>query len=327
MRPGGIRPRVSVAVVVPRPVGVLHLAVPHHRERRHGSAARQRGARRAPSAPSGCPRRSGRAPRRIRAAGRTGSRRAAEQRERIRQALDALPPKARTIIMLSDVEGSVVPRDRRGAQLPHRDRDVAGCITRASAQGAPRADAGRCMLVAGLEPSTLGAVVRAQPIVRVRRPRASRPPRPPPPSRGARAPRHSGRASPRLRPGTAPEPETDERLRSAFLPAVCVTLFRYTDYTTPRAGHAAEGPAGHAAAVHHPGRPPARGDAGELQRPLRSACSVRLLRGEQPEVIAQPCAPRPAPPRCFGGPPARQRRAHHHPLGDQSAEPLPRGTR
>ena len=29
----------------------------------------------------------------------------AEQRERIRQALDALPPKARTIIMLSDVEG------------------------------------------------------------------------------------------------------------------------------------------------------------------------------------------------------------------------------
>src|SRR5215467_5716492 len=28
-----------------------------------------------------------------------------EQRERIRQALDALPPKARTIIMLSDVEG------------------------------------------------------------------------------------------------------------------------------------------------------------------------------------------------------------------------------
>src|SRR5262249_49918984 len=28
-----------------------------------------------------------------------------EQRERIRQALDSLPPKARTIIMLSDVEG------------------------------------------------------------------------------------------------------------------------------------------------------------------------------------------------------------------------------
>src|SRR4026208_2281535 len=66
--------------------------------RRIGTARAARA--RAPSGPSRGRRRDGRAPRR----GPRASR-AEPGRERIRQALDSLPLKARTIIMLSDIEG------------------------------------------------------------------------------------------------------------------------------------------------------------------------------------------------------------------------------
>ena len=68
------------------------------RQRARGAQARAFGAERVPEEEWG-------APRRIPGGGPDKVAVQAEQRERIRQALDALPPKARAIIMLSDVEG------------------------------------------------------------------------------------------------------------------------------------------------------------------------------------------------------------------------------
>jgi RNA polymerase sigma-70 factor (ECF subfamily) len=138
----------------------------------------------------------------------------AEQRERIRQALDALPPKARTIIMLSDVEG-----------LSYREiADVLNCPIGTVMS---RLHNARQRLKALLGPmlalllwaltalAVAAAPAEAQPIIRfgVRVLQASNPPSP---------------ASSVQRP--APAEEAD-RYMKRILPQLRM-MFRYTDYTT-----------------------------------------------------------------------------------------------
>src|SRR5712691_7317693 len=142
-----------------------------------------------------------------------------EQRERIRSALDALPPKARTIIMLSDVEG-----------LSYRE--IAEVLNCPIGTVMSRLHNARKRLKGLLGPMlalilwlglTLAWAVpaQAQQIIRfgVRIMEAS----------SAR----EGQAGPKgqqISPAPKVEPEADERLRR-ILPRL-QTLFRYTDYTT-----------------------------------------------------------------------------------------------
>src|SRR5213078_3220485 len=81
-RTGRVHPGLAGAPLVPRPVGVLHVVVPSARPREDWD--------RVLVEPGGGP---------DAAASR------AEQRERIRRGLDALPEHHRAIIMLSDLEG------------------------------------------------------------------------------------------------------------------------------------------------------------------------------------------------------------------------------
>src|SRR5207253_3998478 len=103
-RPGGVHPRVPGAPDVPGAVGVLHVALSDHAERRV-HRARQRTAR-------------GRAfgTERVEeeewsrtlvdpGEGPDASAARAEERRRIGRALETLPPHHRAIIMLSDLEG------------------------------------------------------------------------------------------------------------------------------------------------------------------------------------------------------------------------------
>ena len=136
-----------------------------------------------------------------------------EQRERIRSALDALPPKARTIIMLSDVEG-----------LSYRE--IAEVLNCPIGTVMSRLHNARKRLKVLLGPMlvlmlwlgltlVLTASAEAQPVIRfgVRILEASSAPKTP-----------SGPAAPKS------EAEPDERLRK-IIPRL-QTLFRYTDYTT-----------------------------------------------------------------------------------------------
>ena len=206
----------------------------------------------------------------------------AERRERIRQALDSLPLKARTIIMLSDIEG-----------LSYRD--IAQVLNCPIGTVMSRLHNARRRLRALLGPMLVALLVLrdagqawAEPVIRfgVRVLQASSPPPAVPAAPGQRqaAPATPGPLNP-------PEVETDERLR-AILPRLR-TLFRYTDYTT-LARQRAEGPLGTLQRFTLPGPRQLEVTPDQLQG-TSVRMRVRLLRDDQPElrtvIVAAPGAP------------------------------------
>ena len=235
-----------------------------------------------------------------------------EQRERIRQALDALPPKARTIIMLSDVEG-----------LSYREiAEVLGCpigtvMSRLhNARKRLKALLGPILaLLLWLGACLFGGVAAAdaQPIIRfgVRVLQASNVPEvtPPPPS-PQRQPGPGVPPPPPLPPGQrplAPPPPPggppgpgveDERLRR-ILPQLR-TVFRYNDYTTLER-HRVEGPLGMPQRFSIPGDRWLEVTPDEMQG-TRVRMRVRLFKGDRPEMNASIIAA-PGAPAVLGGPP------------------------
>ena len=210
----------------------------------------------------------------------------AEQRERIRRALDALPPKARTIIMLSDVEG-----------LSYRE--IAEVLNCPIGTVMSRLHNARKRLKGLLGPMLalvvwLGLILawtipaQAQQIIRfgVRIMEASSP----------RVVEGQGALK---NPAPAPpEAETDERMRK-ILPRLR-TLFRYTDYTTLDRQRV-EGPLGTQQRFAVPGERWLEVTPDQLQG-NHVRMRVRLLRGVHPEVNAAIQAA-PGAPAVLGGPP------------------------
>jgi RNA polymerase sigma-70 factor, ECF subfamily len=206
----------------------------------------------------------------------------AEQRERIRRALDALPPKARAIIMLSDVEG-----------LSYRE--IAEVLNCPIGTVMSRLHNARKRLKGMLGPMLavilcLGLTIAwassapAQQIVRfgVRILEASTP--------------REGQSGQKA-PAPKPEAETDERLRK-ILPRLHA-LFRYTDYTTLDRQRV-EGPLGAQQRFAVPGERWLEVTPDELHG-SSVRMRVRLLRGEQPEMKAAILAA-PGAPAVLGGP-------------------------
>jgi RNA polymerase sigma-70 factor (ECF subfamily) len=214
----------------------------------------------------------------------------AERRRQIEDALNALPVKARTIIMLSDIEG-----------LSYREiAEVLNCpigtvMSRLhNARKRLRAALGAMLvLVLAVALSLLGSgIAGAEPMVRfgVRVLQATNPGATP----GAPGPRAVG-------PGGAlpsPDTEADERLQR-ILPRLR-SLFRYSDYTTLER-HRAEVALGTQQRFPLPGSRQLEVMPDQLQgRSVRMR--VRLLKGEHAElgtnIVAAPGAP-----AVLGGPP------------------------
>ena len=204
-----------------------------------------------------------------------------EQRERIRSALDALPPKARTIIMLSDVEG-----------LSYRE--IAEVLNCPIGTVMSRLHNARKRLKALLGPMlvlmlwlgltlVLTASAEAQPVIRfgIRILEASSAPKSP-----------SGPAAPKS------EAEPDERLRK-IIPRL-QTLFRYTDYTTLDRQRV-DGPLGTQQRFAVPGERWLEVTPDQMQG-TSVRMRVRLLRGERSEMNANILAA-PGAPAVLGGPP------------------------
>jgi RNA polymerase sigma-70 factor (ECF subfamily) len=204
-----------------------------------------------------------------------------EQRERIRSALDALPPKARTIIMLSDVEG-----------LSYRE--IAEVLNCPIGTVMSRLHNARKRLKTLLGPMLalilwlgisimLAATAEAQPVIRfgVRILEASSAPR-----------------SPSGTPAPGSEAEPDERLRK-IIPRL-QTLFRYTDYTTLDRQRV-EGPLGTQQRFAVPGQRWLEVTPDQMQG-TSVRMRVRLLRGERPEMNTNILAA-PGAPAVLGGPP------------------------
>lgn len=210
----------------------------------------------------------------------------AEQRERIRRALDALPPKARTIIMLSDVEG-----------LSYRE--IAEVLNCPIGTVMSRLHNARKRLKGLLGPMlalmvwlalTLAWAIpaQAQQIIRfgVRIMEASNTPAP------------EGQGALKNPASPTPEAETDERMKR-ILPRLR-TLFRYTDYTTLDRQRV-EGPLGTQQRFAVPGERWLEVTPDQLQG-NHVRMRVRLLRGEHSEVNAAIQAA-PGAPAVLGGPP------------------------
>ena len=257
----------------------------------------------------------------------------AEQRERIRQALDALPPKARAIIMLSDVEGLSYREIAEVLRCP-----IGTVMSRLhNARKRLKLALGSMLvllawLAMGLVPGTPPA--EAQQVVRFgvrvleawnrsavepQVPGAHAPSPPPPHSQGAPAPPPPGAPlvrSPAARPwvpnpngqpaappvagAVHPPPGGDSEERYKRLLPELQRIFRFSDFT-PVARHVLEGPLG----VMQ--RFPISGDrwltvTPEKLRGTWVSMQVRLLKGEQPEMIASLRAS-PGAPAIFAGPP------------------------
>jgi RNA polymerase sigma-70 factor (ECF subfamily) len=205
----------------------------------------------------------------------------AEQRERIRRALDALPPKARAIIMLSDVEG-----------LSYREiAEVLNCpigtvMSRLhNARKRLKGLLGPMLAVVVWLGLILGGAVaaEAQPTIRF----------------GVRIMEAS--SAPEGSPAKTPPPleaELDERMKK-LLPRLR-TLFRYTDYTTLDRQRG-EGPLGTQHRFAVPGERWLEVTPDELHGSA-VRMRVRLLRGERPEVNTAILAA-PGAPAVLGGPP------------------------
>jgi RNA polymerase sigma-70 factor (ECF subfamily) len=210
----------------------------------------------------------------------------AEQRERIRRALDALPPKARTIIMLSDVEG-----------LSYREiAEVLNCpigTVMSRLHNARKRLKGllgpMLALIVWLALTLAWAIpAQAQQIIRfgVRIMEASNTPAP------------EGQGALKNPASPTPEAETDERMKR-ILPRLR-TLFRYTDYTTLDRQRV-EGPLGTQQRFAVPGERWLEVTPDQLQG-NHVRMRVRLLRGAHSEVNAAIQAA-PGAPAVLGGPP------------------------
>jgi len=210
----------------------------------------------------------------------------AEQRERIRRALDALPPKARTIIMLSDVEG-----------LSYREiAEVLNCpigTVMSRLHNARKRLKGllgpMLALMVSLALTLAWAIpAQAQQIIRfgVRIMEASNTPAP------------EGQGALKNPASPTPEAETDERMKR-ILPRLR-TLFRYTDYTTLDRQRV-EGPLGTQQRFAVPGERWLEVTPDQLQG-NHVRMRVRLLRGVHSEVNAAIQAA-PGAPAVLGGPP------------------------
>ncbi len=211
----------------------------------------------------------------------------AQRRERIRQALDSLPLKARTIIMLSDIEGLSYREIAQILNCP-----IGTVMSRLhNARRRLRALLGPMLVTLLVVGNVLYAgLAWAQPVVRfgvrVLQASSSPPPAAVPASPGQR---QAAPATPA--PLKSPEAETDERLR-AILPRLR-TLFRYTDYTTLDRQRA-EGPLGALQRFTLPGPRQLEVTPDQLHG-TSVRMRVRLLRDEQPElrtvIVAAPGAP------------------------------------
>lgn len=204
-----------------------------------------------------------------------------EQRERIRHALDGLPPKARTIIMLSDVEGLSYreiaevlncPIGTVMSRLHNARKRLKGLLGPMLA----------LILFLGLT-MALVASAEAQPVIRfgIRILEASSAPK-----------------SPSAPVAPNPEAEPDERLRR-IIPRL-QTLFRYTDYTTLDRQRV-EGPLGTQQRFAVPGERWLEVTPDQMQG-TSVRMRVRLLRKERPEMNANILAA-PGAPAVLGGPP------------------------
>jgi RNA polymerase sigma-70 factor (ECF subfamily) len=210
-----------------------------------------------------------------------------EQRERIRKALDALPSKARTIIMLSDIEG-----------LSYREiADVLNCpigtvMSRLhNARKRLRALLGpmlALLLWAFASLSLIAAAAEAQPVIRfgVRVLQASNP-------SGAEV-----AGPPAVGPRPAPSEEQDQYMKR-LLPQLRA-MFRYTEYTTLDR-HRVDVSVGTLQRFPIPGERWLEVTPDQLHDNTVHM-KVRLLRGEQPEMNANILAA-PGAPAVIGGPP------------------------
>jgi RNA polymerase sigma-70 factor (ECF subfamily) len=223
-----------------------------------------------------------------------------EHRERIRQALDSLPVKSRTIIMLSDIEG-----------LSYRE--IAEVLNCPIGTVMSRLHHARKRLKAVLGPM-LGLLILAPllllaaavsdagaadgpPIIRfgVRVLQASNPE---PPAASAPPPGQRSLVPPGAAPLASPEAETDERLKR-ILPRLR-TLFRYSEYTTLQR-HRVEGALGTQQRFLIAGERWLEVTPDQLHgNSVRM--NVRLLKGDHPELRTSILAA-PGAPAVFGGPP------------------------
>lgn len=221
----------------------------------------------------------------------------AEKRERIRSALDTLPLKFRTIIMLSDVEG-----------LSYRE--IAQVLNCPMGTVMSRLHNARRRLRAVLGPMLVAvfwlavalvacaAPAQAEQMIRfgVRVLHASSPAAPPPPAAAA-VPGQRHLVPPSAAPAAPPEAELDERLRR-ILPRLR-TLFRYTEYTTLDRQRA-EVALGTQQRFHLPGARQLEVTPDQLHgQSVRMR--VRLLRGGEAELRASIVAA-PGAPAVLGGP-------------------------
>ena len=228
----------------------------------------------------------------------------AEKRERIRSALDALPLKFRTIIMLSDVEGLSYREIAQVLNCP-----IGTVMSRLhNARRRLRAALGPMLAVLLCLALALAAAapVTAEPMIRfgVRVLQASGPPAPPPPATAA-APGQRNLVPPSAAPASPPAPppsasleaESDERLRR-ILPRLRA-LFRYTEYTTLDRQRA-EVALGTQQRFPLPGARELEVTPDQLHgQAVRMR--VRLLRGDQAELRTSIVAA-PGAPAVLGGP-------------------------
>lgn len=241
-----------------------------------------------------------------------------EQRERIVRALDALPPKARTIIMLSDVEG-----------LSYREiADVLRCpigtvMSRLhNARKRLKSTLGSMFVLAMLVTAGVLALVPsadAQTVVRfgVRvleawnkngtppppgAPDSSAPPNTVPPAARRWAPQANSQPGAAPIPPSPPPPpammDPDERLRK-ILPQIRA-IFRLNEFT-PIARYGVEGPLGVMQRFAIPGERALDVTPDQLHGPS-VRMHVKLIKNGQPEMNASLLAS-PGAPAIFGGPP------------------------
>jgi RNA polymerase sigma-70 factor (ECF subfamily) len=232
-----------------------------------------------------------------------------ERRERLRQALDALPEKARTIIMLSDVEGLTYREIAEVLRCP-----IGTVMSRLhNARKRLKALVGPVLAVllwVGASLLATAGLADAQPVIRfgVRVLQASGPvadePAGSPPS--ARLEPHPPSAvggappmpAPRLATPPPPGIRDDPRL-SRIIPQLRM-LFRYTDYR-PIEQYRTDGQIGTAQRFSIAGERWLEVTPDLLQGHV-VRMRVRLLRGEQTQMTASIMAA-PGAPAILGGPP------------------------
>lgn len=209
----------------------------------------------------------------------------AEERERIERALDSLPPKARTIIILSDIEGLSYREIAAVLNCP-----MGTVMSRLhNARRRLRERLGPMLaLVLGLALSLLGAGAASagdgMVSFGVRVLQASSAPGTPMPSGRIAAP--------------VPEPEADERLQR-ILPRLR-SLFRYSEYTTIDRQRA-QVSVGTQQRFFLPGARQLEVVPDELLGGQSVRMRVRLMKGEHPELRAVLVAA-PGAPAVIGGP-------------------------